>query len=79
MRRTFITALIITMSLITTIAQTNPLLGDFNTPHQTAPFGEIKNEHFIPAFQEAIKQGEAEINFIAGDLSKPAFENTIAA
>lgn len=79
MRRTFITALIITMSLITTIAQTNPLLGDFNTPHQTAPFGEIKNEHFIPAFQEAIKQGEAEINFIASDLGKPTFENTIAA
>ncbi|NCA79375.1 MAG: M3 family peptidase [Sphingobacteriia bacterium] len=62
-----------------TIAQNNPLLGSFNTPHQTAPFGEIKNEHFIPAFQEAIKQGEAEIEFIAGDLGKPTFENTIAA
>jgi len=79
MRRTFITALIITMSSIITIAQTNPLLGDFNTPHQTAPFGEIKDEHFIPAFQEAIKQGEAEINLIAGDFGKPTFENTIAA
>jgi peptidyl-dipeptidase Dcp len=78
MRKTFITALIMTMSSVMTFAQTNPLLGDFNTPHQTAPFGEIKNEHFIPAFQEAIKQGEAEINFIVGNLGKPTFENTIA-
>jgi peptidyl-dipeptidase Dcp len=67
------------MSSILTTAQTNPLLGDFNTPHQTAPFGEIKNQHFMPAFQEAIKKGEAEINFIADDLGKPTFENTIAA
>ena len=79
MRRTLITALIITMSSVITIAQNNPLLGSFNTPHQTAPFGEIKNGHFIPAFQEAIKQGEAEIEFIAGNLGKPTFDNTIAA
>lgn len=79
MTRTFFTLLITTMSSLFTTAQTNPLLGDFNTLHQTAPFGEIKNEHFMPAFQEAIKKGEAEINFIADDLGKPTFENTIAA
>ena len=80
MKKVFIALLIImtTISEVTT-AQNNPLLKDFNTPHQTAPFNEIKNEHFIPAFQEAIKQGEAEIEFIAGDLGKPTFENTIVA
>ncbi len=80
MRKVFIALLIImtTISEVTT-AQNNPLLKDFNTPHQTAPFNEIKNEHFIPAFQEAIKQGEAEIEQIAGDLGKPTFENTIVA
>lgn len=60
-------------------AQNNPLLGDFNTPHQTAPFNEIKNEHFIPAFQESIKQGEAEIEAIVSNSAAPTFENTIVA
>jgi len=79
MTRTFFTLTIITMSSLLTTAQNNPLLGNFNTPHQTAPFGEIKNEYFMPAFEEAIKKGEAEINFIADDLGKPTFDNTIAA
>jgi peptidyl-dipeptidase Dcp len=60
-------------------AQTNPLLGSFNTPHQTAPFPEIKNEHYLPAFREAIRQGEAEIKAIADNTSAPTFENTIEA
>ena len=59
--------------------QNNPLIGEFKTPHQTAPFGEIKNEHFIPAFEESIKQGEAEIKAIVESRQAPAFENTIAA
>jgi len=79
MTRTFITLLIMTMSSVITTAQNNPLLGNFNTPHQTAPFGEIKNEHFIPAFQETIKRGEAEINQIANNQNKPTFENTVVA
>ncbi len=60
-------------------AQNNPLLGKFNTPHQTAPFGEIKNEHFIPAFEESIKQGELEVESIVNNTAAPAFENTIVA
>jgi len=59
--------------------QINPLLDEFNTPHQTAPFNEIKNEHFIPAFQENIKQGETEIEAIVNIQSAPTFENTVAA
>jgi len=57
--------------------QTNPLLEKFKTPHQTAPFPRIKNEHFLPAFKEAIKQGEKEIKSIAESNSNPTFENTI--
>lgn len=59
--------------------QNNPLLGKFNTPHQTAPFAEIKNEHFLPAFQESVKQGETEIKKIAENPESPTFENTIGA
>jgi len=57
--------------------QNNPLLGAFNTPHQTAPFNEIKTEHFIPAFHESIKKGDAEIVAIANSAEKATFENTI--
>jgi peptidyl-dipeptidase Dcp len=60
-------------------APTNPLLGSFNTPHQTAPFPEIKNEHYLPAFKEAIRLGEEEIRAIVENQSAPTFENTIEA
>ena len=60
-------------------AQNNPLLEEFNTPHQTAPFNEIKNEHFIPAFQESIKLGEAEIEAIVKNQAAPTFDNTVVA
>lgn len=55
----------------------NPLLGEFKTPRQTAPFPEIKNEHFLPAFQQAIKQGEVEIKTIVENKTEPTFENTV--
>jgi len=43
----------------------NPLLTDWNTPHQTPPFDEIKTEHFMPAFRYAIEVAEKEIETIA--------------
>ncbi|MDB4581965.1 M3 family metallopeptidase [Draconibacterium sp.] len=60
-------------------AQNNPLLGEFKTPHQAAPFDKIENEHFMPAFKEAIAKGEAEIRTIIEDPATPTFENTIVA
>lgn len=57
----------------------NPLLKEFRTPHETAPFTEIKNEHFLPAFREAIRQGELEVKNVAGNAELPSFQNTIEA
>src|SRR6056297_726999 len=57
----------------------NPLLQEFRTPHETAPFAEIKNEHFLPAFQEAIKNGEEEVKGIVEKTEAPTFENTVEA
>ena len=37
----------------------NPLLQDWNTPHQTPPFSQIRNEHYAPAVRAAIKEAEA--------------------
>ena len=53
----------------------NPLL----TPFDTAPFSKIKNEHFKPAFLQAIEDARSEIDAIAYSKEVPTFENTIAA
>jgi peptidyl-dipeptidase Dcp len=60
-------------------AQNNPLLGEFNTPHESAPFNEIKTEHFLPAFKTSIEKGEADVKAIIENSEQPNFENTIVA
>jgi peptidyl-dipeptidase Dcp len=57
----------------------NPLLQKFDTPFETPPFRLIKNEHFLPAIQEAIKQGKEDVNRITANTDKPDFHNTIEA
>ncbi|WP_312765380.1 M3 family metallopeptidase [Epilithonimonas sp.] len=57
----------------------NPLLEKFNTKYTTSPFEEIKEEHYLPAFQELIKTSEKEIDEITNNSEKPTFENTIEA
>ncbi|KIA87915.1 M3 family metallopeptidase [Kaistella jeonii] len=57
----------------------NPLLKAFDTQYNSAPFTEIKEEHFLPAFQELIKTSEKEINEIVENKDEPTFENVIEA
>lgn len=57
----------------------NPLLQPFSTPYESAPFNEIKEEHFLPAFQELIIISEKEIDAIVENPEKPNFENVIEA
>lgn len=57
----------------------NPLLEQFNTPFDTPPFDRIRNEHFLPAVQEAIREGKEEVNEIKSNSAEPDFENTIEA
>lgn len=56
----------------------NPLLREFNTPFDTAPFDKIKTEHFMPAIQEGIRLAKEEIESIKSQ-ALPTFENTIEA
>ena len=51
----------------------------FQTKHDTAPFSQIKNDDFFPAFQEGIALAKAEIDAIVNNPSAPTFENTIEA
>ncbi len=57
----------------------NPLLQEFNTKYHSAPFNEIKEEHYLPAFQELIKISEKEIDDITNNPEAATFENTIEA
>ncbi|MFD2598005.1 M3 family metallopeptidase [Sphingobacterium corticis] len=57
----------------------NPLLGNFDTPFQVPPFDKIKDEHFRPAFDEAIKRHNIEIDSIANNEEEATFQNTIVA
>ena len=57
----------------------NPLLQEWNTPHQTPPFSQIRNEHYAPAVKAAIKEAEAAVKKIVNAKEEPTFENTIVA
>ncbi|WP_313089871.1 M3 family metallopeptidase [Chryseobacterium flavum] len=57
----------------------NILTEKFNTPYHSAPFNDIKNENYLPAFKELIQQSEAEINAIVNNPEAPTFENVIEA
>ena len=57
----------------------NPLLQKFNTKHNSAPFNEIKEEHYLPAFKELIEKSKKEIDEIANNPEEATFKNTIEA
>ncbi|WP_196895291.1 M3 family metallopeptidase [Aureivirga marina] len=57
----------------------NPLLEDFKTLYNTAPFKSIKNSDFEPAFKEGISLAKKEIDAITENKENPTFENTIEA
>ena len=57
----------------------NPFFKEWDTPFGTPPFSEIKEEHYMPAFLEGIRQHEQEIEAIANNPEAPTFENTLEA
>ncbi len=57
----------------------NPFFTEWTTPFGVPPFDEIKEEHYVPAIEEGIKQQQAEIDAIVANTAEPTFENTILA
>ena len=58
---------------------TNPLLADWNTPFELAPFDTISDQDFAPALDKALAAHRAEIDAIANDPAEPTFANTVEA
>lgn len=57
----------------------NPLLIQYNTLHQTAPFSLIRTEHYLPAIETAIEMAKAEVEVIIERDETPDFVNTVVA
>ncbi|MDR0206268.1 MAG: M3 family metallopeptidase [Bacteroidales bacterium] len=57
----------------------NPFFQTWTTPYEIPPFEEIKYEHYLPAFEEGMKQQKAEIDAICNNEEEPTFENTCEA
>ncbi|MDR2913397.1 MAG: M3 family metallopeptidase [Tannerella sp.] len=55
----------------------NPFFDKYTTEYQAVPFDKIKNEHYIPAFDEGFRLLREEVDQIAENPRKPSFENTI--
>ncbi len=79
MKQIYILATMVLINFGMVNAQDNPLLGTFNTPHEAAPFDQIKTGHYMPAFAEGIRQGETDVEAIKNNTEAPTFENTIVA
>ena len=55
----------------------NPFLSEYTTPFQVPPFDQIKNEHYLPAFEAGMKEQLAEVEAIVNNTEEATFENTI--
>lgn len=57
----------------------NPFLQKFNTPFESVPFNDIKQEDFKPAIVQLIDEAKLEIDKIANNPEPSTFENTLLA
>ena len=57
----------------------NPLLTASTLPHQFPRFDLIKEEHYVPAFEQGMAEQLQEVAAIAGNAAPATFDNTIVA
>jgi len=61
------------------VTSTNPLFSKSKLQYEAPDFSAIKDEHFLPAFEEGAKQHLAEVEAIASNPEPATFENTLVA
>ncbi|MBT8395946.1 MAG: M3 family metallopeptidase [Gemmatimonadetes bacterium] len=57
----------------------NPLMAVWETDFGVPPFDQIENDHYIPAFREAMELHRTEIDVVVNNPEPPTFENTVFA
>ena len=55
----------------------NPFFQEWNTPYEVPPFMDIKDEHYMPAYQKGMEENLSEIDVIVNNPEAPTFANTI--
>ncbi|MFI6739690.1 M3 family metallopeptidase [Nonomuraea sp. NPDC050451] len=57
----------------------NPFFTSSDLPYELPPFADIREEHYLPAFERGMAEQLAEVDAIASSTEAPTFDNTIAA
>ena len=55
----------------------NPFFQEWNTSYEVPPFMDIKDEHYMPAYQKGMEENLSEIDAIVNNPEVPTFANTI--
>jgi peptidyl-dipeptidase Dcp len=55
----------------------NPFFKAFDTPFGVPPFDKIQAKHYIPAFEQGMTEGRADLKKILAGTEAPTFQNTI--
>ena len=67
------------LAVISSCKMENPLLTESAAPFGAPQFDKIRNEHYLPAFEQGVAEAKAEIDAIVANQEEPTFENTIEA
>src|SRR4051794_14121333 len=59
------------------MADSNPFFSPSTLPYGLPPFSEIRDEHYLPAFERGMEQQLAEVGNITRRRDMPTFENTM--
>ncbi len=84
MKRTTLAVLVVCLSALPLVAQTqalagNPFFQTWTTPFGVPPYDQIRSEHFLPGFQRAIEERRREVAKIAESGAPATFANTVEA
>ena len=58
---------------------TNPLFTESALPYHLPPFEAVEPSHFVPAFEQGMREQLAEVDAIAANPEPPTFTNTVEA
>jgi len=78
-KRIILLSLMVLLVLSCAAKDQNPFFSEYDTPFGVPPFDKIKEEHYMPAFTEAVRIHDDEITAIVDNSESPDFKNTIEA
>ncbi len=84
MKKASFVLLIVSLAMVSTSCKnkkedktSNPFFTKYDTPFEVPPFDKIDTTQYMPAFEEGMKQQNAEIDSIITNKEAATFENTI--